>query len=140
MVQNSAPAWLVEDWRRSGIAEGDVVLVHSSMRRTMARLAEKEGISSPAVVVESIVEAVGSRGTALFPLFNFDFPKGVPFDMRSTPSQMGALTEAARLRPGAVRTGHPIYSFAVIGARAAAAMAPGGARSIACSRLDSVAQ
>jgi aminoglycoside 3-N-acetyltransferase len=31
---------------------------------------------------------------------------------------MGALTETGRLWPGAVRTGHPIYSFAVIGRRA----------------------
>ena len=34
----------------------------------------------------------------LLPLFNFDFTTGVPFDIRATPSQMGALTEAGRLR------------------------------------------
>jgi aminoglycoside 3-N-acetyltransferase len=64
------------------------------------------------------LDAVGPGGTLLFPLFNFDFTKGAAFDMRSTPSHMGALTEAARLHKGAVRTGHPIYSFAAIGARA----------------------
>lgn len=52
------------------------------------------------------------------PLFNFDFTQDVPFDIRHTPSQMGALSEAARLHPKAVRTGHPIYSFAAIGAEA----------------------
>jgi aminoglycoside 3-N-acetyltransferase len=31
---------------------------------------------------------------------------------------MGALSESGRLHPGAIRTGHPIYSFAVLGARA----------------------
>jgi len=51
----------------------------------------------------------------LLPLFNFDVASGVPFDSRSTPSQMGALTEAGRTRAEAVRTGHPIYSFAVLG-------------------------
>jgi aminoglycoside 3-N-acetyltransferase len=30
---------------------------------------------------------------------------------------MGALTEAGRLREGAVRTGHPIYSFAALGSK-----------------------
>jgi len=54
----------------------------------------------------------------LFPLFNFEFTEGVAFDIRTTPSQMGVLTETARQLDGAVRTGHPIYSFAVIGARA----------------------
>lgn len=61
---------------------------------------------------------LGPDGTLLLPLFNFDFTKGVPFDINTTPSQMGALTEAGRNWPGAVRTGHPIYSFAAIGARA----------------------
>ena len=68
--------------------------------------------------VQSFLDAVGSEGTVLFPLFNFGFSNGEPFDIRNTPSKMGKLTEAARLRPDAVRTGHPISSFAVIGAQA----------------------
>jgi aminoglycoside 3-N-acetyltransferase len=70
-------------------------------------------------ILESLLRAVGPEGTLLFPLFNFDFANGLPFDMRSTLSRMGALTEVARKRPGAVRTGHPIYSFAVLGAKRA---------------------
>lgn len=66
----------------------------------------------------AVLNRLGQGGTLLVPLFNFDFTKGVPFDIRSTPSHMGAFTEAARAFDGAVRTGHPIYSFAAIGARA----------------------
>lgn len=62
--------------------------------------------------------ALGDSGTLLLPLFNFDFAAGAPFDIRTTPSKMGALTEAGRLNVDAVRTGHPIYSFAAIGAHA----------------------
>ena len=51
----------------------------------------------------------------MLPLFNFDFPTTKVFDIRHTPSQMGALTEVARKRPDVVRTGHPIYSFAIFG-------------------------
>lgn len=61
---------------------------------------------------------LGPDGTLVLPLFNFDFAQGVAFDIRSTPSHMGVLTEIGRTWPGAVRTGHPIYSFAAIGARA----------------------
>ena len=68
--------------------------------------------------VQSFLDAVGAEGTVLFPLFNFGFSNGEPFDIRNTPSKMGKLTEAARLHPDAVRTGHPVYSFAVIGAKA----------------------
>jgi len=48
-------------------------------------------------------------------LFNFEFTNGVAFDLRNTPSHMGVLTEVARKRRNTIRTGHPIYSFAVIG-------------------------
>jgi aminoglycoside 3-N-acetyltransferase len=109
---------LAARWRQSGVEPGDMLLVHSNSSRTI-REARRQGLGlTPDVLVDSFLEAVGQEGTVLFPLFNFDFCGGAPFDVRSTPSQMGALTEAARLRLAAVRTGHPVYSFAVLGARA----------------------
>ncbi len=104
---------LADNWRRCGIESGDVVLVHSSLKRTLQAYD-----TTPEEVFRSFLDAVGPSGTVLFPLFNFDFTKGVPFDIRTTPSQMGALTETARRHPNAVRSGHPIYSFAVIGLHA----------------------
>jgi aminoglycoside 3-N-acetyltransferase len=71
----------------------------------------------PAQILEALLARLGPEGTLLLPLFNFDFTNGVPFDVRSTPSHMGALTEAGRTWPGSVRTGHPVYSFAAIGKR-----------------------
>jgi aminoglycoside 3-N-acetyltransferase len=70
------------------------------------------------LLLKSFLDAVGPEGTLLLPLFNFGFAQGEPFDMRSTPSKMGALTEAGRQHEAVVRTGHPIYSFAAIGADA----------------------
>lgn len=115
-MASSAIENLANEWRQAGLGLGDTVLLHSSLRRTLRRLLTKGGTVTAGDVLASFVDAVGPGGTLLLPLFNFDFPKGVPFDIRSSPSQMGALTEAARLDPRAVRTGHPIYSFAVIGA------------------------
>jgi len=106
------------EWAELGIGKGDTVLIHSSLRRTITRY-KRQGIElSPETVLDSLLDAVGASGTILLPLFNFDFAKGIPFDIRRTPSRMGSLTEAGRLHPDAVRTGHPIYSFAAIGARA----------------------
>lgn len=108
---------LTREWQSAGIEEGDIVLIHSSLRRLLLRtMRATRHRSSPAEVLESLQNAVGSSGTLLFPLFNFDFTKGVRFDIRNTPSQMGTLTETARAHPDAVRTGHPIYSFAALGA------------------------
>lgn len=105
-------------WRDAGIDDGDTLLLHSSMRRTLGRLRELDETIGMREALEGLVHAVGRSGTLLLPLFNFEFAEGVPFDIRTSPSQMGGLSEAARVRPGTVRTGHPIYSFAVIGNQA----------------------
>lgn len=113
-------ATLAGQWRAAGVCEGDMLLVHSNLLRTI-RVLVKAGRPMATVeddVLASFLEAIGPDGTLLLPLFNFDFTKGVPFDLRSTPSHMGALTEAGRRHPSAVRTGHPIYSFAAIGREA----------------------
>lgn len=102
-------------WSASGVKEGDTVLIHSSLSRTLRRYKDAGIPLTPADAVESFLQAVGSQGTMVFPLWNFDFSRGVPFDIRNTPSQMGALTEAGRFHPQAVRTGHPIYNVAAIG-------------------------
>ncbi|TAK64079.1 MAG: AAC(3) family N-acetyltransferase [Methylobacter sp.] len=117
-MTNQIISQLVADWRMAGIEEGDMLLVHSNLNRTLRRIARLGGNVSPKVVLESFLIALGKSGTLLLPLFNFDFPKGVRFDIRNSPSHMGVFTEVGRLWPGAVRTGHPIYSFSVIGKEA----------------------
>jgi len=106
---------LADDWRSVGVTSGDTLLVHSNLFRTMARSVKLCSNFKVENIIESLLMALGSSGTLLLPLFNFDFPNGITFDIRNSPSQMGILTEAGRFWPGAVRTGHPIYSFAVIG-------------------------
>ncbi len=109
------PEILAKEWREAGVQNGDTVLLHSSLKRTFERFVKQGQDISAEHILESFLLAVGSSGTLLLPLFNFDFSKGVTFDIRNTPSQMGALTEAGRKHPLAVRTGHPIYAFAAIG-------------------------
>ena len=110
---------VVQGWLNSGVERGDALLLHSSAKRTLIGCRRKYGHQfSLDDLLQTFLDALGPSGTLLLPLFNFDFTKGVPFDMCSTPSRMGALTETARQQPQAVRTGHPIYSFCVLGAKA----------------------
>jgi aminoglycoside 3-N-acetyltransferase len=102
-------------WGNSGLLLGDTVLVHSSMKRVFRYLITKGYEANPALVIDSLLDVIGPEGTILFPLFNFDFPISQYFSMISTPSQMGTVTEYARLNYEGARTGHPIYSFYVLG-------------------------
>jgi aminoglycoside N3'-acetyltransferase len=71
--------------------------------------------ADPRMIVDSLLDQLGNRGTILFPLFNFDFPTSRTFSMITTPSQMGVVTEFVRQNYEGHRTGHPIYSFYAIG-------------------------
>lgn len=65
--------------------------------------------------IDSICKKVGEDGTVLIGTFNWDFCRGKKFDYFKTPSQTGALGNAALRRKDFVRTKHPIYSFCVWG-------------------------
>lgn len=106
---------LQQRWISSGLEDGDTVLIHSNIIRTLAEYRRYNVQISHHDILNSFLDVLGSKGTLLLPLFNFDFIQGKTFDIRNTESHMGALTELARKFPGAVRTGHPIYSFAIIG-------------------------
>ena len=100
---------LTTAFRNLGVQAGNVLLVHSSYKS----LGEVEG--GPQTIIDALLAALGPDGTLIMPTFNFDFNKGKPWDVRSTPSQMGILTEFVRKDPHAKRVFHPIYSFAILG-------------------------
>lgn len=95
--------------RRLGLRTGDLVFVHSSL----SSFGCVEGGAE--TVVEAILAVIGPGGTLGVPTFNYE--PGC-FDPVETPSVVGAITEAVRLRPDAVRSLHPTHSVAAIGKRA----------------------
>jgi aminoglycoside 3-N-acetyltransferase len=97
--------------RKLGVESGDTVLVHSSYKSL------GPVIGGPTAVVDALMDALGPQGTLIMPTFNFGFCEGEPFDARTTPSRMGVLSELVRNDPNSTRVEHPIYSFAVLGAR-----------------------
>ena len=105
---------LVHDFLELGVQAGDSLLVHSSYKA----FGGVEG--GPQTIIDSLLEVLGNEGTLIMPTFNFDFCKGTPWDVRSTPSQMGVITNFIREHPKAKRVFHPIYSFAILGKHAEA--------------------
>jgi aminoglycoside 3-N-acetyltransferase len=103
---------LVENFQTAGLQAGDTLLVHSSYKS----LGGVEG--GPKTVIDALLEVLGVEGTLIMPTFNFDFCMGEPWDVRNTPSHMGAMTNMVREHPDAKRVFHPIYSFAILGKHA----------------------
>lgn len=121
---------LTSGWRALGLGAGDAVIVHASM----SALGSVRG--GPATVVESLLRAVGPGGTVVAPTFtpqvaapdsaheaasapaDVDGGGAAVFDRVATPSVMGAIPEALRLRADAMRSDHPQSSVAAVGLHA----------------------
>ena len=96
--------------RKSGLENGDVVLLHSSFKS----FGGVEG--GPQTVVDAFISVLGEEGTLIVPTYNFDFSShNKSWDLRTTPSQMGIISEFVRLNTKSQRIFHPIYSFSILG-------------------------
>lgn len=90
----------------TGLRPGDRVVVHSSLRAVGLEAEE---------LIDDLLAAVGPAGLVVMPTFTYDNEAFAP----DLPGRTGALAEAFRRRPAAVRSAHPTYSFAAIGVGAA---------------------
>lgn len=124
---------IARDLRRVGLCPGDAVLVHASMRSI------GWVCGGATAVVAALLDVVGVAGTVVAPAQTLDnrdpsrwahapVPERwwpairenlLPFDPAVTPSSgMGAIAERIRTWPGAVRSAHPLTSFAAVGRNA----------------------
>lgn len=109
-------SFLMDEFSALGMQPGDTIFVHSSYSSLGKAPGGVEG--GPQTVIDAILEMIGLEGTLIMPTFNYDFLRGTPWDMRTTPSQMGILTELVRQDKRAKRMFHAIYSMAAIGKHA----------------------
>jgi aminoglycoside 3-N-acetyltransferase len=131
---------LVRDLHKLGIQPGQTLLVHASVRSIGST------VGGASTVVSALRKVVGRTGNVVVPTGTAEnsvtsrahqvliaqmtadeisaFRRSMPgFDKDSTPSTTGALGEALRTVPGAVRSAHPQSSFAAIGPEARYLMA-----------------
>lgn len=120
-------------FRELGVKFGDTLLVHSSL----SRLGWVCG--GPVAVIQALLDVLGPDGTLMVPTHTAgntdpshwrrppvpeewwcEIRRTMPaFDPERTPSRaMGAIPELLRTWPGALRSKHPIGSFAALGKHA----------------------
>ena len=101
-----------------GVEKGDIIDVSSDMANVLLYCRRIGARLVPDHLIDSLQELVGPEGTVMIRTFTWDFCHGEPFDIRTSPSRVGALGNAAMKRADFKRTGHPIYSWMVWGKRA----------------------
>ncbi len=101
--------------RALGVARGDVLVVHSDLRRCLA-LEGRGREEKMATLLHGLREAIGPDGVLAVPTFTYSYCRGEDYDVATSPSTVGALGEHVRRLPGVRRTADPIFSTAIIGA------------------------
>ena len=101
-----------------GVEKGDIIDISSDMANVLLYCRRIGVRLVPDHLIDSLQELVGPEGTVMIRTFTWDFCHGEPFDIRTSPSRVGALGNAAMKRADFKRTGHPIYSWMVWGKRA----------------------
>lgn len=122
-VLNDYIASIKEQILSMGVQSGDILYVSSDMAGILKRaqidlgFRDKEGREQFLnALIDMLKDMVGSEGTLLFPMYNWDFCKGVRFCMKTTRSKVGALNNfILENRNDFKRTRHPLYSFMVAG-------------------------
>lgn len=107
----------------NGVVQGDILYIPSDITQLLFFARKKMGVTSSDArnnflneLIDTFKIAVGKNGTLLFPIFTWDFNKGLPFDVRKTLGNVGSLPNwILQNRTDFVRTQHPMYSFMVWG-------------------------
>ena len=102
---------IAADLHSLGVRPGGVLMVHASLRA----LGLCEGGAE--AVIQGLLRALGEEGTLLMPALSYlhvtsEHPY---FDVRLTPSNVGALPEYFRMRPATQRSMHPTHSVCGVG-------------------------
>jgi aminoglycoside 3-N-acetyltransferase len=99
---------LINELKAIGIKKGDTILVHSSM----SKIGYLE--NGAKTVVNALIKLIGDEGNILMPSspngelqLNY-IRKKIPFDVRNTPSKLGAITEEFRNLPNVIRSLNPL--------------------------------
>ena len=103
------------DLRALGVRPGTTLLMHSSLS-SLGFV-----VGGAGAVIGALSEVIGPDGTLVLPTHSWERAgRGdFTFDLRSTPSCVGVISEAFRTMPGVTRSLHPTHAVSAMGPRAA---------------------
>ena len=65
------------------INRGDNIFVTSDVKELLYDLMTHDDDTDLNILIDGIIDIIGEEGTLVFPTFNWDFCKGVPFDIKN---------------------------------------------------------
>jgi aminoglycoside 3-N-acetyltransferase len=102
-------AGLLAALRKAGVREGDILMAHTAL----SDFGYFDGGAD--CVIDTLLEAVGPKGTVAVPTHSLNWVGALPYDPKTSRSLVGAITNQFLKRKNAVRSLHPTHSVAAIG-------------------------
>ena len=105
---------ITADLHSLGVRRGGTLMVHSSLSSLGFVVGGAE------TVIRASLAAIGPEGTLVMPSHSWERSGNgdFTFDLRTTPSCVGTISEVFRTMPGVSRSLHPTHSVAATGAQA----------------------
>lgn len=106
-----------------GVKEEDILYISSDVTKLTLDACRKCGLKGKKDIndfygslIDGMQQMMTDKGTLLFPVFTWSFCRGIPYDVRTTQGEVGALGNwVLNNRRDFRRTEHPLYSFMVWG-------------------------
>jgi len=107
---------IVSDLKKIGIKQGDILLIHSSLKKIGFV------VGGANTVIDAILEVIGLEGTLVIPTFPLSGnmlqlcrKKNYIFDYKTTPTYIGSISSEFFKRDGIYRSIHPTHSISALG-------------------------
>lgn len=105
---------IVQAFRNAGVKRGDLLMLHSDSI-VLAQLPPATQEERCALFFDALDQLLGPEGTLILPTFSYSFTKNETFNVRTTPSTVGLLTNHFRAMAGVLRSEDPNFSIAARG-------------------------
>lgn len=104
---------LARTFRAMGVRRGSVLCLQAGLSHFGYI------VGGPQTVINAVLDVLGPKGTLCVPVHSLSVIGNEPYDVATSPSRVGAVSEFFRTLPGVVRSPHPTHSVAVLGPAAA---------------------
>ena len=115
MIKNEFYKNFKKELIKQGYKKGDTILLTCDLLKFLIYFRKKNQIFDLDKFLDIFIDIIGKNGTLILNAFNWDFCKGIDFNLKNTPAMTGALSNFALKRKEFLRSQNPIYSFVSTG-------------------------
>ena len=114
MIKNEFYKNFKKELIKQGYKKGDTILLTCDLLKFLIYFRKKNQIFDLDKFLDIFIDIIGKNGTLILNAFNWDFCKGIDFNLKNTPAMTGALSNFALKRKEFLRNINQGFLFKTI--------------------------